>query len=168
MNDYPLGFAYDVLQTAAEQFGMTDDTSAFLADYVNNRMTANSSLNMILVAHSQGGAKLKQAFDWINHAVRDRVYIITAAGAQIGGFPRAKEANLVNRNGDLVCAPIGNDSWRGNLLRWVLGEDKNEVFTQLPYHGFWDKVPILGLANHPYVENYNADVARIIREIAAK
>ena len=165
VNSCLIGSWYDVLQSAAEQFGMTDETTRFHAEYVNARLRAAPGLVMILVAHSQGGAKLKQSFDLVDPGVRDRTYVITAAGAQVRGFPRAAEAWRVNKAGDLICSPIGNSSARARVARAVTGEGGNDTLVEIPADRWLERVPPIGLGNHPYVRNYNDAVAGLIDAI---
>jgi hypothetical protein len=79
---------YDVLQTAAEQFGMTDSTARFIGRHLNDRLRTDAGLTMILVGHSQGGAKAKQAFDLVDPALRSRLFVITPAGIGVNLTPR--------------------------------------------------------------------------------
>ncbi|MFZ2654817.1 MAG: RHS repeat-associated core domain-containing protein, partial [Victivallales bacterium] len=151
-----VGSWYDFAQVGLEQWGMEDDTARGFAEKINSRMIQNPNLIMILVAHSQGGAKLRQAFDRINSFARNRIYVVTAAGAQVRGFPDASKAYRINKTGDLVPL-VGNSS--PLAMAFGLFENKsNDNPIWLAWKGgTW--------GSHMYARNYNNDTSDVIKII---
>lgn len=154
---YGLGGVLDLPQALAEYFGMTDDTSEFKAYYINERMKDDSNLIMILTDHSQGALKDDRAWDLIDNQYKDRIYVVTNGGAQMGGYPGAAAVINIIKVGDLV--PLGS------IVKSNFIGPRNECYVTLPTDSPYDWIPGWSLNNHLYIENYKYMNAQIITRI---
>ena len=157
---------WDIPQVMLEQVGMTDDVCRFFANTVNSKLAANPRLVMILIGHSQGGAKLNQSYDLVSPELRNRIYVITAAGAQLRGFPGARHVTRISKWGDDVCFPLGSDGFRASFFRTFVDDGGNESLCQIPDANPLVMLPFVGIVyNHPFIENYAESTANRIMNI---
>ena len=101
----------------------------------------------------------------IDPAYRNRVYLITPAGAQQSGFPGAAFVRRINKEGDIVGNVIGNNGPIARTQRIISGQNNNDSLVRIPRDHSSELIPPFGLQNHSYTNNYNEAVAEIISEI---
>ena len=147
----------DLGQALTEYLGMTDDAALFKAYYINERMKADPNFTMILTAHSQGGLKDNRTWDFIDSQFKDRIYVITNGGAQIGGYSDAAAVINIIKVGDIV--PFSS------IIKLNYNLPNNEYYVTIPVDSWVEHVPGVGLTNHTYVPNYNNINAQIITNI---
>lgn len=128
------GSVYDLLQAGVQQqLLMADSTSQFIAEETNKTLN-NPGTYVYWVAHSQGGADIAAAWNYIDDDKKDRIRVITAAGANFYGFPGAGSYDAVFKSGDIVPKIMG--SWTPFLISEVNRYYVNGFKNPLKAHDF--------------------------------
>jgi len=153
-----IGIPYDSIQAGLQQWELLyDDTTKYIADYVNRRVGSTKDLRMVLAAHSQGGAILRVAFNHIDY--KSRVHIATAAGAQIKDFQGAASETRINKQCDIV-------SWIGNSgpFAWLQGGDQSDEVLLKAHNDTKIFLCGLGVTAHSFIHNYLEETVSKIKK----